>query len=1046
MNRAPLLVLLAVAASACGAVDPVEPAQEQNATASTTQSRLTATNAVLTQHNDNARTGAYVGETTLTQGNVRSRGMTLAHSVKVDGNIQVQALYTPANTVTSYNTIYTATGANKVYVINADTGTSWNITLTDPVDHAACIAGGTVSPDLRCNPKGVTSTPVIDPATGLLYVLYGTFNSIPNPAPDRITASGIQDYATPCQASKANWWRECGGMNVADRTNVRAAFMNWWSQLKAEWYIAAIDVNAKAVKKVTHVGAYSQGVTFEAKAQRSRPGLLLSGGNVYIAFGASSETQSLFHGWIMSYDTATLSQQASYVTTPSLLNDMAGDCTSCGEGAGIWQSGGGITADAQGNLYFATGNGPMGAAARAAGNQANSIVTLDSQLHARVGAPIYSPKCAPEEIPPGAIDCTAENATYQSQYLDRNDLDLGAGGTLLLNQGSSTRLLGGGKTGVFYTLSPSTMRPVQRPFRAFENQYVPVPQGGGEYDLGRAPHVHGTPAYWRAPGLNGRVFAWSEKDYLRAFEYDVTAGVLTPSPVAVGTELADSVLMPGGMLSVSSNQTAVGSGIVWATLPSALGGQLYAYNAENLQLLWYTGLWSSQSVTPGMLDAAKWAAPTIVDGKVIVGSSQRGGGPSAELQIYTLGPVATYGSTPPFAPAGGSIAASDEFSPTVVQASGAGGRIATVFVGSDGAVYAGGEQDNRAWNAPVPLTRPNFAPPGAGVALGWEQLAPPANGPNGAPATTAKRLNAFVVDNTGTLQVFTDSIATVGGAQAWSAPKAITSPISARLRPGAALATGVQGVSAANVLDVFVIDESGFLDVAWRVAEGTFHALAPISGGFAPGGQIATGRQNANALDVFSINASGTLEERWLLDTYVGNWQGGTIGTALFTPGGGVATGAQGANTLDVFSVDTSGNLRVTWLVGSGTSTGWPGPQIINRPSASPAALTPGTALATAVRAPYVNAPTAQNELDVFAVDTSGVPTFSKLLGEGAAGWTGPTQMPHDGSSLGVSIVGSSVAAAKQLPWVTDVVVTGKLGVFGYYALHDGAWNEFPIY
>ena len=72
--------------------------------------------------------------------------------------------------------------------------------------------------------------------------------------------------------------------------------------------------------------------------------LLLANGNVYLTWASSCDAGP-YHGWVMAYDAHTLAQVAVFNTSPD-----TGD-------SGIWAGDTGPGADAEGNFFFATGNG-----------------------------------------------------------------------------------------------------------------------------------------------------------------------------------------------------------------------------------------------------------------------------------------------------------------------------------------------------------------------------------------------------------------------------------------------------------------------------------------------------------------------------------------------------------------------------------------------------------------------------------------------------------------------------------------------------------------
>src|ERR1700722_2829656 len=80
---------------------------------------------VLTQHNDNLRTGSNMGETTLNTANVNVTMFGKLFSLPVDGYVYAQPLYVPGVAIAggTRNVVYVATAHDSVYAFDADTGT-----------------------------------------------------------------------------------------------------------------------------------------------------------------------------------------------------------------------------------------------------------------------------------------------------------------------------------------------------------------------------------------------------------------------------------------------------------------------------------------------------------------------------------------------------------------------------------------------------------------------------------------------------------------------------------------------------------------------------------------------------------------------------------------------------------------------------------------------------------------------------------------------------------------------------------------------------------
>src|SRR5579871_3469153 len=133
---------------------------------------------VLTWHNDNARTGQNLAETTLTTSNVRSATFGKKCSYPVDGQVYAQPLYVPGVTIAggTHNVIYVATEHDSVYAFDADCST------TSALWHKSFLGTGITT--MPCNKKGqpqcdmtilapergVTSTPVIDVTANKIFV------------------------------------------------------------------------------------------------------------------------------------------------------------------------------------------------------------------------------------------------------------------------------------------------------------------------------------------------------------------------------------------------------------------------------------------------------------------------------------------------------------------------------------------------------------------------------------------------------------------------------------------------------------------------------------------------------------------------------------------------------------------------------------------------------------------------------------------------------------------------------------------------------------
>ena len=148
---------------------------------------------VLTEHDDNGRTGAYLSETLLNTANVNVAQFGKLFTRPMDGQIYAQPLYVPGLAAVGgiHNWVFVATMHNSVYAVDADAagasaplrqtrlGTAAPITYT--IANTTTVGHDFGPPGYSdiAGEVGVISTPVIDPNTNTLYVV--AFTKEPDP-------------------------------------------------------------------------------------------------------------------------------------------------------------------------------------------------------------------------------------------------------------------------------------------------------------------------------------------------------------------------------------------------------------------------------------------------------------------------------------------------------------------------------------------------------------------------------------------------------------------------------------------------------------------------------------------------------------------------------------------------------------------------------------------------------------------------------------------------------------------------------------------------
>jgi outer membrane protein assembly factor BamB len=263
------------------------------------------TSVVATFHNDNARTGQNLSESTLTTANVNANSFGLLFVIPVDGKVDGQPLYLPNLNISgaTHNAIFIVTEHGSVYAFDADNGTPlWQVSTLG--------SGESTSDDHGCSqvtPEiGITATPVIDPSAGGHGTIY---------------------FIAMSKDASGNYHQRLHALDVTTG---------------AEEFGGPKEIQAT----YPGTGDNSSGgkVIFDPGQQLERPGLLLLNGVIYTAWGSHCDIRP-YTGWVIGYDESTLSQTSVLNVTPN------------GNEGAFWMSGAAPSADPIGNIYALDANG-----------------------------------------------------------------------------------------------------------------------------------------------------------------------------------------------------------------------------------------------------------------------------------------------------------------------------------------------------------------------------------------------------------------------------------------------------------------------------------------------------------------------------------------------------------------------------------------------------------------------------------------------------------------------------------------------------------------
>ncbi len=530
--------------------------QADSTKTSTGSVHLTSFAGVYTNKYDNSRDGLNSQETVLTPANVNVNSFGKLFSFTIDGQVQAQPLYVSNvyiphpqhGSAGYYNVIYVATANDSVYAYDADgkvTGTLWKDSFIDPPS-VVPVPGNCVAANVSI--IGITPTPVIDPSTNTMY----------------LEARTLEGQTTACSGTYVH------RLHALDITTGDEKFGG--------------PVEIQASVPGTGQGSSKGTLAFDPQKENSRPGMLLSQSSVdknsvvYIATASNTDWMP-YHGWLLGYDSQTLAQKYVYCST---RNGTAG---------GIWQMGGGLAADTEGNIFVQTGNG-----------------TYDK--NSDYGSSVL-------KLTPSTAGLTLVDSYTPSNYstLNHQDWDIASGGLLLLpdQTGSAPHLMvGGGKEGTIYVINRDNLGG----YHSNSNNIVQYIVGAikasvkGGVDNG----IWNTASYF-----NGSVYIFGQNDYPKMFT--IKNGLLPTS----ATSTAKTV-MRGPAAIISANGTT--NGIVWTLQYDVSTPTLWALNPSNLTQEYYD---TNQDSKRDKVASKKISRvnPTIANGRVYVPANNT-------LEVYGL--------------------------------------------------------------------------------------------------------------------------------------------------------------------------------------------------------------------------------------------------------------------------------------------------------------------------------------------------------------------------------------------------------------------------
>ena len=517
-----ILLLIALFVVSCQGTNQLPPAANQPpAVNPPSDPQLTG---VLMWKGDSSESGLYAAETTLTPANVNVNQFGRVASFQADGIVMAQPLFVSALDLgdgATHDVIIVATEHDSVYAIDAGNpggGPLWERHYVDPASGVTTMADMFGGRTTLGGEVGITGTPYIDAATGVLYFVTA------------IARNGVPEQ----------WLR---ALDVRTGKDFGPGSVQ---------ITASVPCDGK--------GSVNGQIAFDPSNQNQRPGLTKVNGAILAGWGSFSDW-GVYHGWLMAFDPSTLQQIAVFnPTTQAQSIDSASGPSDYGGGGAFWQGGAAPAVDGDGNIYLNAADGSFNAD-QGGNNYGDSLLKLKLSGNSFQVVDSFTPSNA--------------------ACIDLHDLELGSGGVALLpTDFTNGRKLAAAysKEGRLFLVNTDTLGK----FNAGGDNQIPQEFMVGANtcsdaitaDVAEGPtwnRLYGNASYW-----NGNLYAAASNMQLKQYQFQ--DGLLNPTPVATSPSAYG---LRGGNTVVSANGNQNGIVWAYEKSVSGQG-ILHAYDATSV--------------------------------------------------------------------------------------------------------------------------------------------------------------------------------------------------------------------------------------------------------------------------------------------------------------------------------------------------------------------------------------------------------------------------------------------------------------------------------